>query len=184
VRRRRPARAADRGQTRVYDGDFVPNASHPNGRRRLCRVAHAPHARYDRARSVAAELTCNAGFEGPDPAINSHRTNRSRDQPHPHPFRWRRFARHRRSPASTSTTTNPATTSRSAPRLSQNSLRSGPRRRPFLQERTDAFLRVRRRRVQRHHRLGQVVCAMLVELDLLVERLLADAHGERAGARD
>src|SRR5215211_645299 len=57
-----------------------------------------------------------------------------------------------------------------------------PPRRPLLEEGAESLLSVGGPRIHRHHRLGEVVGAVLVELDLLVERLLAAVDDERAGA--
>ena len=47
-----------------------------------------------------------------------------------------------------------------------------------------ALLSIGGERIHRHHRLREVVRAVFVELDLRVERLLADRNREPAGAHD
>src|SRR5262245_56915276 len=54
----------------------------------------------------------------------------------------------------------------------------------LLEERGHPFLGVVRLRIRGHHAAGQLVGAVLVELDLLVERPLADAEREWARAGD
>src|SRR5688572_1647558 len=59
-----------------------------------------------------------------------------------------------------------------------------PRGLAFPDERSDALLRVLEFRIRRHHGLRELVRPTLVELDLRVERLLADPGHVRAEARD
>src|SRR5438093_695603 len=63
-------------------------------------------------------------------------------------------------------------------------LASAPCRRALLEEGAHAFLGVVGARVHCHDGLGEVVGAVLVELDLGVESLFADPDRERARARD
>src|SRR5437016_4909646 len=61
---------------------------------------------------------------------------------------------------------------------------AGPRRRPLLQERAHALLGVGGHGVQRHDGLREVVGLALIDVDLPVERFLADLYGQRAGVGD
>src|ERR1022692_607329 len=56
-----------------------------------------------------------------------------------------------------------------------------PARRALTEKRPDALLRVRRQSVHRHHLLGVGVGFRLIEIDLRVEGLLADAYDQRTG---
>src|SRR5437763_16944910 len=63
-------------------------------------------------------------------------------------------------------------------------LRPSPLRRTLLEEGAHALLGVVGASVHGHHGLRQVVGAVLVELDLGIERLFADAHRQWARSRD
>src|SRR5215472_2916505 len=54
----------------------------------------------------------------------------------------------------------------------------------LLKKRANPFLRVARHRVKAHDFLGVVIGARLVEIDLRIERLLADRDGERTRFHD
>ena len=56
-------------------------------------------------------------------------------------------------------------------------LAAGPCRRPLLEEGADALLCLRRERVACHNAFGVLVRPVFVEVDLCVERFLADADG-------
>ena len=82
-----------------------------------------------------------------------------------------------------STASGSASRTRSFWRQLGAALGPGPLRRAFVEERAHALLRVLGHRVHRHDAFGQVVRAVLVELDLRVERVLADPDRQRARPR-
>ena len=58
---------------------------------------------------------------------------------------------------------------------------AAPQRRTLAQERLDSLLRVAQGRVLRHHRLGEIVGRRLGQVDLVVERPLAEPDRDAAG---
>src|SRR5580704_13553749 len=63
-------------------------------------------------------------------------------------------------------------------------LLAGPARHALLEKSRNALLRILRERIHRHHFLGVGVSLGLIQIDLRIERLLAESHGEAAGVGD
>src|SRR5262249_32673422 len=106
---------------------------------------------------------------------------------------WRPFARRpswyrpRRATAGRSSTERTHSSSarcRRRPRSTENARSVGPVRLALLEERADALLRVGGGRVAGHHDLGALVRLVFVDVDLLVERALAECDHAWTEAQD